>query len=267
MRSGLELQGGAAAGAPWMLCSTRLGKEIDGRGLRPSATIHRFVLPSDVAGEAHVNSRIFFVAIAILLMSTAVANAQFICGGCSSPANSTVPACITLVGHDATGAPDPRGLFTVTVRDLANNPTANALVRIDVTPAADLTFCGTQQAGLVVSTSATAMFVEGRTNLLGQFTVSLMGGSNGMGNRTPSLNLGKIYADGVLIGSPTVSVLDLDGTSGVGINDLAVWLADFSSAQPFGRSDYDCNGGVGINDLSVWLAAYGSSASAYGCAP
>ncbi|MEQ1833456.1 MAG: hypothetical protein ABL977_10410 [Candidatus Eisenbacteria bacterium] len=214
-----------------------------------------------------MKSRVLFVACAMSLVTAMAANAQVVCGGCINPANSTVPACITLVGHDAIGAPDPRGLFTVTVRDLANNPTANALVRVDVTPATDLTLCGTQQAGLVVSTSAAAMFVEGRTNLLGQFTVSLMGGSNGMGNGMPSLGLGKIYADGVLIGSPTVSVLDLDGTSGVGINDLAVWLADFSSAQLFGRSDYDCNAGVGINDLSVWLAAYGSSASAYGCTP
>lgn len=205
---------------------------------------------------------------AVLALCGATPSVAQVCGVCEIwPANSSTPACITLVGHDATGAPDPGGLFTVTVRDLANNPIPNALIRIDLTGAPDLTLCGTQQAGLVVSTSAAAMYVEGRTNALGQFTTSLMGGSNGMGNGTPQRNLGKIFADGMLIGSPNVSVLDLDGVSGVGINDLAAWLADFASAESFGRSDYDCNGGVGINDLSIWLAAYGSSASAYGCAP
>lgn len=211
--------------------------------------------------------RVLFVACVMSLVTAMAANAQTICGGCIEPANSSVPACITLVGRDGTGAADPRGQFTVIIRDLANNPVANALVRVDLGAAPDLFLCGTQEAGLVVNTSAGSMYAEGRTNALGQITISLVGGSNGAGNATTLLGGGRIFSDGRIIGSPTVSVLDLDGASGVGINDLSAWLADFSSAQPFGRSDYDCNGGVGINDLSIWLAAYGSSASAYGCTP
>ena len=93
--------------------------------------------------------RVLFITCVMSLVTAMAANAQ-ICGGCIEPANSTVPACITLVGRDGTGAADPRGQFTVTIRDIANNPMANALVRVDLGAAPDLFLCGTQEAGLVV---------------------------------------------------------------------------------------------------------------------
>jgi len=73
------------------------------------------------------------------------------------------------------------------------------------------------------------------------------------------LNGGKIFAEGTLIGSPTVSAFDLDGRSGLGAGDLAVFLSDFASGNPYGRSDFDCSGGIGANDLRTWLNAFGSS--------
>ena len=79
------------------------------------------------------------------------------------------------------------------------------------------------------------------------------------------MNAGRIYANGVLIGSPTVSAYDLDGANGVAINDLSAWLTDFGSGIQYGRSDYDCSGSVSINDLSLWLTLFGNSASQESC--
>ena len=77
----------------------------------------------------------------------------------------------------------------------------------------------------------------------------------------------KIYENGTLIGSPTACTFDLDGSDGVGVNDLSVWLTDFGALgnPAFGRSDFDCSGSVGINDFSVWLTAFGRGDQAQSC--
>jgi hypothetical protein len=94
---------------------------------------------------------------------------------------------------------------------------------------------------------------------------TILGGSNGGGNAVTLLGGGRIFANGTLIASPTVSAFDLDGGSGVGANDLSCWLTDFGSGQPFGRADYDCSGGVGANDLSFWLTAFGQGTMTQSC--
>src|SRR5262249_49284417 len=95
---------------------------------------------------------------------------------------------------------------------------------------------------------------------------TILGGSNGAG-ATTLLGGGRIFANGVQFGSPTVSAFDLDGVNGVGANDLSIWLADFGTPgnPAYGRSDYDCSGGVGVNDLAVWIAAFGSGAQVQSC--
>lgn len=189
-----------------------------------------------------------------------VASAAF--AGVPSAANSTVPSCVRLVGNSA-GVPDAAGTFSVTVRDLANNPLNGASVVIDVSGCAELAICSDQlDAGATVNCAAktTRKF----TDAAGLVTFTVLGGSGPAA--VTLLNGGKIYANGVLIGSPTVSAFDLDGGGGVGINDLSKWLGDFGTLQPYGRSDYDCSGGVGINDLSVWLGVFGGLASQSSCA-
>ena len=181
--------------------------------------------------------------------------------------NSTVPACITLVGNDGGGTTDPSGRFSVVVRDLANNPVPGINVRVDVSDAPDLILCAQQQPGLTVHVVPGDMWAAGLTDATGTFTCSLRGHSNGAGNAVSLGNLGKIWADGVLLGAPSVAALDLDGASGMGANDLSIWLTDFGSGLPYGRSDYDCTGGIGANDLSVWLALFGLGRSAASCAP
>ena len=201
---------------------------------------------------------------AALLTAAGLMIASAAMAGVPSPGNSTTPACITLVGN-AAGIPDPAGSFTITVRDLANNPLNGASVVVDLSGTTDLRICNNQlDAGALVNCAAktTRKF----TNALGQVTFTVLGGSNGAGNATTLIGGGKIYANGVLIASPTAAAYDLDGASGIGANDLSAWLTDFGSGSPFGRSDFDCSSGIGANDLSFWLTEFGAGTSSASCA-
>ena len=185
--------------------------------------------------------------------------------GVPSAANSTAPACISLVGSLA-GVPDAAaGQFTVIVRDLANNPLSGASVVVDFSGCLDLAICSDQlDANALVNCGAktTRKF----TDALGNVTFTILGGSNGGGNATTLLNGGKIFANGTLIKQPTVAAFDLDGAGGVGANDLSAWLTDFGSGNNYGRSDFDCSGNIGANDLSLWLTEFGAGTSASSCA-
>ena len=99
----------------------------------------------------------------------------------------------------------------------------------------------------------------------GNATFTILGHSNGPGNASTLLGGGRIFANGTLIQSPTVSAFDLDGASGMGAGDLSAWLTDFGTGQPFGRSDYDCSGTLGAGDLSRWLTAFGTGTMAESC--
>jgi len=202
---------------------------------------------------------------ATLLTAAGLLVASVAMAGVPSPGNSTTPGCITLVGSLA-GVPDAAaGQFSVVVRDLANNPLNGASVVIDLSNAADLAICDDQlDANALVNCAAktTRKF----TDITGTVTFTVLGGSNGAGNASSLLNKGRIYANGVLIASPTVAAYDLDGSSGVGANDLSAWLTDFGTGNPYGRSDYDCSNTVGANDLSFWLTEFGAGTSAASCA-
>lgn len=190
------------------------------------------------------------------------ASASF--AGVPSPANSTVPACVPLVGSSL-GVVDAGGAISITVRDLANNPLNGASVVIDLSGCTDLAICADQlDAGALVNCAAktTRKF----TDAAGAVSFTVIGGSNGSGNATTLINGARIYANGVLIGSPTASAYDLDGANGVAINDLSAWLSDFGTGNAYGRSDYDCSGSVSINDLSLWLTLFGQGLSLESCA-
>lgn len=200
---------------------------------------------------------------AALLTAAGLMIASAAMAGVPSPGNSTSPACFTLVGN-AGGIRDAAGTFTVTVRDLANNPLNGASVVVDLSGTTDLKICS-DQLDVAALVNCAAKTTRKFTDALGQVTFIVLGGSNGAGNATTLTGGGRIYANGVLIASPTVSAYDLDSSSGVGANDLSAWLGDFGTGSPFGRSDYDCSGGVGANDLSIWLTAFGSGASTTSC--
>jgi hypothetical protein len=182
------------------------------------------------------------------------------CGAC----NSSSPACISLVGSNGVVPASDVGSFTVIIRDIANNPIVGANVVIDLSGALDVEICADQlDPGLVVNCAAKT--VSHATDANGSVTFTILGGSNGAGNASTLLGGGKIFANGTLIQSPTISAYDLDGSGGVGANDFSAWLGDFGSGLPYGRSDYDCSGTVGVNDLSLWLKAFGSGTMSVSC--
>ena len=183
-----------------------------------------------------------------------------------SPANSTVPSCISLVGSHGSVPAHAFGAFGVTIRDLANNPVPGAMVTVDLSGCPELYLCA-DQLDPDATVNCVQKTVSKHADALGMVHFTLLGGSIGAGQAVTPLNGGKLFWDGQLLGSPTVSAFDLDGSGGVSINDLSVWIGDFGTTQPFGRCDYDCNASVGINDLSLWLRAFGSNTQTESCAP
>ena len=185
-------------------------------------------------------------------------------GALPFPINSIVPSCISLVGSDGATAARAFGSFTVIIRDLANDPVPGAAVTIALSDCRDLHLCADQLDPDATVNCALGMVTKS-TDALGTVHFTLLGGSNGAGHASTLLGGGRIYVDGVLIGTPTMSAFDLDGVIGVSINDLSVWLGDFGTSQPYGRCDYDCSGAIGISDLSLWLNAFGSNSQIVSC--
>ena len=182
-----------------------------------------------------------------------------------SPTNSSAPACVALVGNSG-GVIDAAGQFTVTVKDIANLPINNSLVVVDFSGASGLTLCSNGAfAGVTIDCGTQT--ARAFTGPGGTVTFRIAGHANNVGgNVAPyaSYNDGKIFADGVLIKSPTINAYDHDG-NGVGGPDLSAWLGDFFGGNNPSRSDYDCSGGVGGPDLSAWLGVFFGSGSVTNC--
>jgi hypothetical protein len=203
---------------------------------------------------------------ATLLTLCGVLAASAAMAGVPSSANSTKPAFIKLVGQK-TGVADAVGTFTVTVRDLGNNLIANSTVVVDFANCVRIRAASPQPfAGLTVDNLART--VRAQTNGSGVATFDIVGGSCNSGNLSGSgANCGRIFADGVLLGSVTVAAFDQDGVGGVTLSDLSAWGGDFLSGTYYGRSDYNGDGTLSLSDLSIWggvfLAANSSASGAY----
>jgi len=135
---------------------------------------------------------------------------------------------------------------------------------IDLSACPDLAICA-DQMDPAATVDCAHKTVSKLTAADGSVHFTLLGGSNGAGNAMTLLHGGRIYKNGTLIQSPTVSAFDLDGSNGLGANDLSAWLTDFSTGADYGRCDYDCSGLVGASDLSLWLTAFGSGTMAQSC--
>jgi hypothetical protein len=201
-------------------------------------------------------------ACGLLVSAAAMASVPTAC-------NSTFPCGIPVVGQTA-GVADGLGQFTITVKDLANNPVANSSVVIDLSACCNDIHLSSTQWGAGVTVDVPTKTVRVIGNASGVATFRIMGGSDANGT-SPGGGCAKIYADGVLLtdgickpASVQVAVYDLNGSlgggAGVGPADLSVWLADlFATPAPYrARSDYDysvlCVQDISPADLSKWLA-------------
>jgi len=201
---------------------------------------------------------------ATLLVVCGVLAASAAFASVPSPGNSSVPACISLVGNNG-GVIDPVGQFVVTVRDLANLPINNSLVVVDFSSCSGLTLCNTG-AFAGVTLDCGTQTARAFTGVTGQVTFRIAGHANNSGNQAPysTYGDGKVFADGVLLFSPTVHAYD-QNASGLGATDLSAWLGDFFGGNNPSRSDYDCTGALGATDLSNWLGVFFANGSVSNC--
>lgn len=176
-----------------------------------------------------------------------------------APTNCSVPSVVRIVGWNGVAPDDALGSFTITVRDAVGAPVAGSLVLVDVAAIADVRLSA-QQLDPQAVLSCPHRCVRKTTGADGTVRFTLVGrGAGPMG--TPGPLLSNVYADGVLIGRPRVVVFDLDGTGGIGANDVSLWLADYGSGLCPGRSDYNGDGVLSANDLSLWRWALGEGGS------
>lgn len=183
-----------------------------------------------------------------------------------SPSQSTIPSHILLVGTDALGVADPLGAFTVTVRNAGGVPVAGSGVFCSFNRSPDMVLCATQPeaSNSMVCDQGLSPYAVSYALSGGVAHFKLVGHANHAlpGGHDRSVD---IYADGVLLGSVRVGVLDHDG-GGVGPADQSLWLADYFSSEYRERSDLDGDGVLGPSDLSIWQAAFFSAGSIQGCA-
>jgi hypothetical protein len=190
--------------------------------------------------------------------------------------NSIYPEHIRLTGHDGAGVSDPRGRFTVTIRNVAFDPLPGITVTIDVSGAQDLRLCATPALpGLTVD--CVARTVSGVTNAQGQVEFAIFGWAentgNGMGSGAGAARIraytGPCCTPGgvVVLDAPlSVSACDQSGGDGVNSLDISRFLADFGAGGYPARSDHDHSGFLGITDFAVLLQSLGDGRSSVGCA-
>lgn len=207
-----------------------------------------------------------FVFAALLVSAVCVASTAR--ADLPTPANSTIPLHVNLVGYGPAGPDSAMGQCEVIFRDLANSPIPGAQVDFYFADVGDMTIAS-DPLDPRLTVRCLPRIVSAVTDVNGRAVFTIVGA--GIPGRPASTQFQfHVYADGVLLGSPTVSAFDLDGVGGVNMNDLALWFADYiSGANPM-RSDYDGSGGVTGADLSRWAAVYfggGSTQSAASYCP
>jgi hypothetical protein len=190
-----------------------------------------------------------------------------------SPANSYAPAFIRLVGHDGNGIADPAGRFHVVIRDLANNPIANTVVRVEL-HGSDLRMASTPALPWLHVDCATRS-VWGLTDAQGRLEFAVLGYANNPFGAGPGAAAGGArileYPPGVPCCGPgginlissTVAAADHDG-DGLDVLDVSRFLADLGSGIYFGRSDHNQFGTVDVVDLSILMTSLGIGRSTVG---
>ena len=181
-----------------------------------------------------------------------------------SPANSTLPPVIALVGKTG-DTPDPAGYFQVVVRDALNAPIAGAKVLIDFGGCAQITIGSQQTYPGVTLEQCSPGTVSALTDGSGTARFVVMGC---VGNRNAAegaqSGCGVIRAEvgtdpPVQLGVVRVAAFDENGINGVRFEDQSLWLSDCSTPPIclgyHQRSDFDGDGFLTVNDLSALTAA------------
>lgn len=163
-----------------------------------------------------------------------------------SPLNSTVPLVLV-------GSPDGTVTSTVIVRDIANNPIQVVLVDLDFTACPAWHACPMVCTACAVFPSGAGNVVERPTNLLGTASFDLRLGASGC----PSPPTVRVYATGILLGSPTFASLDQDGDLSVTPADVAIVHALIGSGDR--HADFDGDGQVTAADEALVFAHVGGS--------
>jgi hypothetical protein len=206
-------------------------------------------------------------SIVLLTLAPTLAGILIAASASASPpsaANSSSPAAIRLVGANGTTPDATAGQFTIVVRGLSNNPVPSAQITIDFSQCPDIELC-TDQLDATATVTCADKVVRKITNPSGVVQFVILGSSHGPADASMTLERVRVFANGVLIGEPAPSAFDLDGSGGVGANDLSAWLSDFGSGLNTTRSDYDASGNVGAADLSEWLTVFAAGGSASSC--
>jgi len=183
-----------------------------------------------------------------------------------SPADSDIPCGINLVAT-VSGAADPKGLFTITVRDVAQNPIPGSSVVIDFDACVaagnvqDIRLCSVQPApGVTATCTSPVGEISAVTNGSGSVTLTIVGNAQNVGAAPAAgFNCATVFADGVNMGTINVGTFDEDGSAGY-LADGSSWKEDYKASinPPFpsiGRSDFDCDGQL-LADLAVWFQVY-----------
>ena len=159
-----------------------------------------------------------------------------------SAANSSLPACMALC---------PMGdmPFTVTVRDIANNPIAGSTVVLDFSGCPNGAFICPQRPGDPYTVNLVARTLSMVTPASG--TVTFPARIGGVG----PAGCAKVFADGVFLKSYALASPDQNGNGvAVGIVDVdpALFAAKLGSLDP--TADFDCSGGpVDAADQSIFF--------------
>jgi hypothetical protein len=220
--------------------------------------------------------RMFTLIAAYLLLGTGIAAST---PSEPAPDHFTCPQYIDVVGSKD-GIPDAYGQFTVTARDIGNNPLVGMEIKV-VINCPDIRICtapvppGQTNSCLQPGGSATAT-----TDANGEASFIICGAATNTGGSATGCGASGASICGdfepqygwVLVSWATVAVYDQNGAAtnaGLEVTDLSAWLGDFGKIATNGykgRSDYSHNGTLDVVDLSLLLKVLGQGNSRQGCA-
>lgn len=219
---------------------------------------------SPVSGRARFS--MFLTCSGIVLAAATSVSAASI----PSAPDSDIPCGLMLVGTTE-GVADPRGAFTIVVRDLAHNPISGSSVVIDFDACEiDIRVCSVQPFAGVSAECASGPVgeVSAITDGTGTVTMRIVGsGRHSVSSAAAEgFKCATVLVDGVNFGNINVAVVDQNGTGGANPADLSLLIDDNLDGDFEGRSDYNCTNTISPADISLWLSHYFGGGSASSCA-